>query len=291
MSITNHPTAKTAETIDDALRRATAALMGCSGSPRLDAQLILAHVLEKTREYLIAHGRDPLTDMQAHIFDKLLTLRRRGMPLPYILGRRAFFERSFLVTSHVLIPRPETEHIVEATLEWAASPQAAGRGRLRIVDVGTGSGNIAVSVAARLPDAQIVAADVSAAALLIARQNGADLSNIDYVQSDLLAALRGPFDVICANLPYIATGDIDLLEVAKFEPHVALDGGRDGLNLIRRLLDQSPTRLRRPGMILLEMATDQGEAVLAQARDLFPGAALDIVKDYAHLERVARIRW
>src|SRR5512141_1845529 len=121
--------------------------MGLSNSPRLDAQLILGHVLDKPREYLIAHSEQTLSDRDVQTFDKLLTLRTKGMPVAYILGRRAFFDRSFLVTPHVLIPRPETEHIVEAALEWA---HAAGRDALRIVDVGTGSGAIAVTVAAHV---------------------------------------------------------------------------------------------------------------------------------------------
>jgi len=271
-------------TVGDTLQQAIRAMMGLSGSPRLDAQLILGHVLDKPREYLIAHPEYVLTDVEQHTFDKLLTLRTKGMPVAYILGSRPFFDRTFILTPHVLIPRPETEHIVEATLEWAK-----GRGPLRIIDVGTGSGAIAVTVAAHLPDAQVIAADVSHSALMVARENGADLTNIRYVQADLLLPFRGPLDVVCANLPYIATGGINMLEVAKFEPHVALDGGFDGMNLIRRMLDQAPGRLATPGLILIEIATDQNEAVIALSQAAFPQAAVSIIKDYAGLDRVVRV--
>jgi release factor glutamine methyltransferase len=273
-----------AATIEAALKRATAALMGVSGSPRLDAQLILAHVIDKPREYLIAHSEQTLSDLELHTFDKLLTLRARGMPIAYILGHRPFFDRSFRVTPHVLVPRPETEHLVEAALKWTK-----GRGAIRAVDVGTGSGAIAVSLAAHLPKARVIATDISHAALLIARENAADLANLSYVQADLLAPLRGPLDVICANLPYIATGEMQVLEVAHFEPHVALDGGADGLDLIRRLLAQAPTRLASPGLLLLEIGADQGTAVEALAKAAFPRASVSILKDYARLDRVVRV--
>jgi release factor glutamine methyltransferase len=186
------------ETIGETLRRATAALMGRAGSPRLDAQLILAHVLDRPREYLIAHDDQLLSDLQHRTFDMLLTLRTKGMPIGYILGQRPFYDRVFKVTPHVLIPRPETEHIVEDALEWAK-----GRGVKYAVDIGTGSGAIAVTLAAHLPDSQVIAADVSHAALVVARENATDLTNIHFVQGDLLTPLRGPFAIIAANLPYI----------------------------------------------------------------------------------------
>lgn len=277
-------------TIAEALRRAIATLMGASGSPRLDAELILAHVLGQRREALIAHGEQPLTAPQQGVYDKLIRLRHEGMPVPYILGRRGFFDRDFLVTSHVLIPRPETEHLVEAALAWAHAHLPAIVPRpLRLVDVGTGSGVIALSLAARLPLAQVVATDVSAAALLIARENGAGLANVTYVQADLLAGVTTRFDLICANLPYIATSDLSVLDVAKFEPHVALDGGADGLMLIRRLLGQAPSRLASPGLLLLEIGADQGDAAVELARRAFPDGAVSVLKDYGGLDRVVRI--
>ncbi|MBX3063394.1 MAG: peptide chain release factor N(5)-glutamine methyltransferase [Anaerolineae bacterium] len=271
--------------ISSVLKAAIATLMGSSGSPRLDTELILSHVLEKPREYLIAHGEVELTEQERSTFDKLIKLRKSGMPVPYILGRRGFFDRDFKVTSHVLIPRPETEHLVEAALEWAE-----GRANLRIVDVGTGSGVIALSLAARLLEARVLATDYSAAALLVARENGEGLRNVSYVQADLLAGIAGTFDIIAANLPYIAIEDLSVLDVAKFEPHVALNGGADGLVLIRRLLTQAPARLATPGLLLLEIGADQGEAAAQLARAAFPNAAVAVLKDYAGLDRVVRVQ-
>lgn len=276
-------------TIGEALRRATAALMGHSGSPRLDAQLILARVLDCPREYLIAHPEAALTSLNEQIFDKLLKLRIEGMPVAYILGQRMFYDRTFMVTPHVLIPRPETEHLVEAALEWVRGHFGPEGDGARIVDVGTGSGAIAVILAAHLPHARVIATDISAAALLVARVNGRDLTNLHFLQADLLAALRGPLDVICANMPYIASKDMSILEVARFEPAVALDGGSDGLALIKRLLEQAPKRLAEPGLLLLEIGADQGEAVRALAQAAFPVRRVVILKDYANLDRIIRL--
>ncbi len=271
-------------TIGETLKRATATLMGLSGSPRLDAQLLLGHVLGKPREYLIAHDEQPVSDLDMHTFDKLLTLRAKGMPIAYLLGSRPFYDRTFKVTPHVLVPRPETEHLVEEALAWGKD-----RHRLRIVDVGTGSGVIALTLAAHLPQAQVIATDVSHAALVVARENAEGLANVRFVQADLLAPLRGPFDIIVGNLPYIATGDIDLLEVAHFEPHVALDGGPDGLIIIRRMLQQAPSRLAKPGLLLLEIGAEQGAAVEALAKAAFPEASVSILKDLARHDRALRV--
>jgi release factor glutamine methyltransferase len=272
-------------TIDEALKAAVLKLAGHTGSPRLDAQLVLAHVLDCPREFLIAHGETPLSRLDASAFDKLITLRTRGMPIAYILGRRPFFDRQFRVTSHVLIPRPETENLVEAVLEWVKRCKA---GRARIVDVGTGSGAIAVSLAAHLPGSLVIATDISAQAALIAHENGADLPNLHVLQADLLAPLRGPFDVIAANMPYIASAELDILDVARFEPLVALDGGPDGLALIRRLLEHAPSKLATPGLLLLEIGADQGEAVRQLVAGAFPDAAVEVLKDYGRLDRVVR---
>jgi release factor glutamine methyltransferase len=259
--------------------------MGVTRTPRRDTESILAHTLTVPRESLIAHPERTLTDLESHTFDKLIALRARGMPIAYIIGQRAFFDRSFRVTSHVLIPRPETEILVAEAIAWAR-PQTAPR----LIDVGTGSGVIGLTLAAHIPHAHVIAADVSAAALRIAQENAANLTNVQLVQADLLAPFGGArFDLIAANLPYIATGELDVLDVARFEPHVALDGGGDGLHLIRRLLSDAPRLLANSGLILLEHGADQGEAVAALARNAFPAARVEIIKDDAQLDRVVRI--
>jgi len=279
-------------TVADALTDAIRRLMSVTRSPRMDAQLILAHTLSVPRETLIAHSERALSPLEATTFDKLLTLRAHGMPIAYIFGQRAFMDRSFRVTSHVLIPRPETEQLVTLAVDWAH-----GLSVPRVIDVGTGSGVIALSIAAKLPHARVVATDVSAAALIVAQDNYRDVQdqpdapqNVTFVQSDLLAAFgTGTFDLIAANLPYIATGELDILEVAHFEPHVALDGGSDGLVLIRRLLIDAPRVLTSPGLLLLEHGADQGAAVLALAQSAFPNGQAALLKDDAGLDRVVRV--
>src|SRR5258707_4869871 len=133
-------------TIGQTVQRAITQLQGATGTPRQDAQTILAHVIGTHREHIIAYTEDLLDDLQVHTFDKLLALRIHGMPLAYIIGRRAFYDRDFIVNPQVLIPRPETEHVVEEAIDWAK-----GRGALRVIDVGTGSGAIALTIAAKLP--------------------------------------------------------------------------------------------------------------------------------------------
>lgn len=279
-----------ARTIAAALTAATGILMGRSSAPRLDAQLILAHLLNVRREHLIAHDEAPLNAEQAGTYAKLVGLRAHGMPIAYVLGRRTFFEREFMVTSHVLIPRPETELIVEKALAWVQAQGRQSDPLLRVVDIGTGSGAIALSLAARLPAARVLATDLSAAALQVAQYNGRDLRNVRFMQGDLLAGIGGQFDVICANLPYIATAELDVLEVAKFEPAIALDGGKDGLALIRRLLQQAPSRLAKPSILLLEIGADQGAAALAAAQAAFPhGARISLHQDHADLDRVVQV--
>jgi release factor glutamine methyltransferase len=279
-----------ARTIRAALEAATAHLMGHSGTPRLDAQLILAHLLDRRREYVIAHDDLPLSIDQVAAYAKLIALRANGMPIAYILGRRAFFDRELVVNAHVLIPRPETELIVERALAWIEAQGRQADPTLRIVDVGTGSGAIAVALAGRLPVARVLATDISASALQVAQRNGRDLPNLRYMQCDLLSGIGGQFDVICANLPYIATAELDVLEVAKFEPAVALDGGSDGLVLIRRLLAQAPSRMASPAILLLEIGADQGAAARAAAEEAFGGTAqISVHQDQAGLDRVLQV--
>ncbi len=281
--MTNNPDALP-QTIGEASRWATGALMGVSGMPRLDATLLLAHVLNITREVVLGYPERALTSVQARTFAGMIQLRQKGMPVAYLLGSRPFYDRVFRVSPHVLIPRPETELVVEEALRWAR-----GREYLRVIDVGTGSGVIGVTLAAKLPEAQVIATDVSHAALTIAQANGEGLNNIAFIQADLLAPFTGQFDIIASNLPYIASAEMNILEVAKFEPNVALDGGADGLDLIRKLLEQAPARLRRPGLMLLEHGADQGKAVTDLAKAAFPNDDIQLLQDDAGLDRVVRI--
>jgi release factor glutamine methyltransferase len=267
----------------------------------LDAQVLLAHVLGTDRAALLAHPERILTPAQAAAYRALVERGAAGVPLPYLTGHQAFYDLDLIVTSEVLIPRPETEHLIETALAWAhkrsLTPQSSphrGVG-LRIVDVGTGSGAIAVTLAKHLPGARVCAIDLSAAALEVARQNAAryDLEQrIEWKVGDLLTPLveeGQQVDLIAANLPYIVHKDLASLAVARHEPHLALDGGPDGLDLIRRLLVQAPRVLAEEGLLLLEIGAGQGEQVCDLARAALPGAQARILFDYAGLDRVVSI--
>ncbi len=279
-------------TIGAALRAAEAALSAVSDSARLDARLLLEHVLRLDRAALVAHPERPLPP-EAHA--RLMALVDRavqGEPIPYLTGRRAFFRHEFAVSPDVLIPRPETEHLVEAALVWAEARSPGGVG-LTLVDVGTGSGAIAVSLAAALSAAAVYALDISPAALAVARRNAqaARIDTIRFAQSDLLAALPAGVrpDLIAANLPYIPSMELAGLDVVKYEPALALDGGPDGLDLIRALVAQAAPRLATPGCLLLEIGAGQGAAVAALCRQAFPGGRVRVIDDYAGHDRVVEV--
>jgi release factor glutamine methyltransferase len=279
------------DTIAEAFAWARAMLAAVSETASLDAQLLLTQFLGIDRAALIAYPERPLTPEQSATYRDLVQRRAAGIPLPYLIGRRAFYDLDLIVTPEVLIPRPETEHLVEAALAWAR-----GRRGLWVVDVGTGSGAIAVALAKHLPDAHVWALDISAAALDVARQNAARygmLERIEFVSGDLLAPLlsRGQqADLIAANLPYISSDELDTLAVTRHEPRLALDGGPDGLDLIRRLLDQAPGVLGAGGLLLLEIGAGQGEQVRALAEAAFLGAQVQITPDYAGHERVVSVK-
>jgi release factor glutamine methyltransferase len=220
----------------------------------------------------------------------MIRRRARHEPVAYIVGRRAFFDLELKVSPAVLIPRPETEHLVEEALRWVAShPEIA-----QVADVGTGSGALAICLAGRLPRARVWAVDVSPEALQVAAENVGRYSlgkRITLVCSDLLSQIKGPFDLIVANLPYVPHDEIETLmpDVAQFEPHLALGGGPDGLNLLRRLAAQLPTRLTRPGLALLEMDPRQAETVQALVQAQLPDARCSVLSDYAGLARLVRV--
>ncbi len=275
-------------TIRDALRWGKERLQVVSESGSLDAQVLLGSVLQKERAYLLAYAEILLTDEQRARYDALIERAAAGEPLPYILGHRAFYDRDLLVSSAVLIPRPETEILLEAALDFARSQTGC-----KVVDVGTGSGAIAVTVAANCPDAVVYAVDISPAALAVARQNAsANEASVTFFEGDLLTPLlQGGLkvDLLLANLPYIATDELADLAVSRYEPILALDGGADGLDLVRRLLQQAPEVCNPGACLLLEIGADQGAAALQLAQHTFPDAKTQILKDYAGLDRIVRI--
>jgi release factor glutamine methyltransferase len=276
--------------IRDALAQAKARIGAASDSASLDAQVLLCEVLGVERAYLLAHPEAELTDDSLTRFEALVGRAAQGEPLPYILGRRAFYDRELIVTPDVLIPRPETELLLEQALAAAQQLDAPV-----VADIGTGSGALAVTFAARIPAARVYAVDVSPAALAVARRNAEAqgvAERVEFLQGDLLSPLieRGILpDIVMANLPYIAADEVPTLAVSRYEPHLALDGGPDGLVLIRRLFDQL-RGYRRPGMlVLLEIGAGQGVAVL-EAAAVLPLASAAVHDDYAGLDRIVALR-
>lgn len=263
-------------------------LSNISETADLDAQVLLAHILDKPRAWLAAHPEAHLTPPQLASVEEAASRLEAGQPLPYVLGRWPFYNLEFEVTPQVLIPRPETELLVERALKWLQAHPA----RRAVADVGTGSGCIAVTLATHLPDARVLATDISGAALEVARRNGSRhkvAERIEFVRCDLLPNKKFRFDLICANLPYIPTATLHNLPVYGREPALALDGGADGLDMIRRLLDLAPARLSPGGMMLMEIEASQGLSVLSLACDRFANARINLSKDLAGRDRLLQI--
>lgn len=249
------------------------------GVSRRDAETLLLHVLERDRAWLLAHPEALLSADQQTRIAALLGRRAQEEPLQYLTGRQEFFGLDLRVTPEVLIPRPETEHLVEAVLTWAKEGSGRQPVPLRLLDVGTGSGAIALALATHLPHAEIVAVDLSPHALAVAQANAARLGlgleeRLRFVTSDLLEALAPDlvdglrFDAVVANPPYIPLVDAAELasEVRDFEPHDALFAGPDGLAIYRRLIPQASAALRAGGLLAMELGYGQREAIEALFR-------------------------
>lgn len=275
-----------------------------SDTARLDAELLLAHALDVDRTGVIANWSAPVGESAATRFRELLERRAAGEPVAYIRGVKEFRGLAFGVDERALIPRPETEKLVElAELEIVrrliAAPRPAGTPKLRVIDVGTGSGAIAVTLAVllnrrrMLDEVALTAADVSDDALQLAKENAVGHAIADRLQfevADLLPA-DARWDVVLANLPYVPTDAIpNLPRAASFEPTRALDGGVDGLRVIARLLDQLPGAVDHGGAALLEIGGDQEHAFRDLAAARLRGWELQIERDLGGLPRVAILR-
>jgi release factor glutamine methyltransferase len=263
-------------------------LTQASVTPDLDARLLLEHVLEVNHSFLIAHSDEILTDAQAQQYRQLIYQAKQKEPIPYLTGKAAFYGLDFQVSPAILIPRPETEQLVEFALTWAKSKE-----RLQIVDVGTGSGCIAVSLSLNLPQAMVSAVDISAEALVVARKNAAlhVPDRVHFYEGNLLEPILFHVDLIVANLPYVASHEWTLVDdgVKWYEPMVALEGGSDGLDIISEMLQQSTSRLRSGGAIFMEIGWQQGQAVERLARLHFPNADVVLTADYAGRDRIVSI--
>ncbi len=272
---------------DSLLREGTRRLARVSESARLDCELLLAHALGLDRTALYARPAQELPSGEVERFETLLAERMRGRPLAQIVGRKEFHSLEFEITDEVLVPRPETELLVEVVREGV---RAKG-GNPRILDLGTGSGAVAVALARTLPESQVVASDVSRAALAVARRNAARLApgQVRFVQGSWYGPLDGRrFDAIACNPPYVESllcGEPPLC----FEPRQALDGGPDGVRQLRLAIAGAPAHLNRGGMLAAEHGADQG----APVRSLMCSAGLEAAithRDLAGRERVTAAR-
>lgn len=275
--------------IEQATRQLAAA---GSSSPRLDAQLLLGHVTGWSRSTVLAHPELVVEPAQAQAFGALVARRAACEPMAYLLGEREFYGRSFRVDRRALIPRPETELLVQIGIDGVGRWRAAGVDPV-VVDVGTGSGAVAVTVAAET-GARVVASDVSWEALVLAGEN-ADLHgaarHVVRIQCDLLAGVRGPLHVVLANLPYVPTGQRLPRDVGDYEPSVALYGGPAGTELIERLLQEAGPLLAPGGEIALEL-DERGQAQRAEglARAVYPSAETQVRLDAGGYERALWLR-
>jgi release factor glutamine methyltransferase len=268
-------------TIRDEIARGAARLREAGvADERLTASLLLARALGVDRVHLVAHPERELTAREAVAYARALERRAAREPFQHITGVQEFYGLAFEVTPEVLIPRPETELLVETA-------ERLWRGGGRVLDVGTGSGCLAVTLALRLPGATVTATDLSAAALAVARRNAVRHgARVDFARADLTAALSGPFELLVSNPPYIPDADVEALEpeVRDHEPRLALAGGTDGLDAYRRLFADAPRVLAPDGRLVCELGIGQAAALGALAR----ASGLEVVEVLADLQGIPR---
>ncbi|HEX6385491.1 MAG TPA: peptide chain release factor N(5)-glutamine methyltransferase [Anaerolineae bacterium] len=282
-------------TVQEALAFGHSQLRHTSPTPALDARLLLQYLLGVDHSFLVAHDDEPLTIDQEQQYQALISRARQKEPIPYITGTAPFYGLDFLVTPAVLIPRPETEQMVDAALVWARERLSSQPDTpLRLVDVGTGSGCIAIILARNLPQARVDAVDVSADALAIARQNAQRYapSRVHFHLGHLLTPVDHQPDLITANLPYIGNEEWTTLDdgVKLYEPVLALRGGPGGLEVIEELLKQATLSLSAGGAIFLEVGWQQGPAARQLAQSYFPEAQVGVIPDYAGRDRIIALR-
>jgi release factor glutamine methyltransferase len=280
-------------TLDEAIAEGSAALGNDAESARRDARLLLGNVCARTAAWMMANGDAVLADDDVARFYAAISRRAAGEPVAYILGQVGFYGRTFTITPDVLIPRPETEQLVTLALEALEKVERP----LRLCDVGTGSGAIAITLAAERPDARVVATDLSPAALTLAAKNAKALgveTRIEFRLQEGLCEARtdGRFGAIVANLPYVRTADLaQSPDPTSFEPRLARDGGRDGLAAYRTLLRGVSRVLHRDGWLVLEAGPDTVEDLKMLALEALDGNAdARVVRDYAGLPRIVEVR-
>lgn len=276
-----------------------------SESPRLDVELLLGHAIGADRTVVLAHSDAPVSDDGADRFEAGLARRERGEPVAYIRGFKEFYGLAFSTDPRALIPRPETERLVELAEQdvmrrLISAPRSAAARPIRVTDIGAGCGTIAVALAVSLrrrrivDEIEILGFDSSVDALDLARENAVGHSvgdRVRFVEADLLPpVVVEPFDLVLANLPYVRSDALPGLPIAaSFEPAAALDGGPDGLAVIRRLLERLPEALAPGGVALIEIGADQAEIVVAAVATILPGWRATVEPDLAGAPRVARV--
>lgn len=261
-------------------------------SARFEAELLMAHALGTSRTMLLARLSEAISSEDAAKFAAMVARRAKREPLAYIRGHQEFYRLDFVVDRRVLIPRPETEMLVELALKALKSVPHI---EPVVADVGTGSGAIALAIAHNAPHARIIATDLSPDALAVARLNGKRLNlqdRVEFRQSDLLDGITMPIDILVANLPYIPLERLPQLprEIRDHEPRVATIAGLDGLSLIRRLLKQVASHLERRGVVLLEISEEQGDAAVELAQVILPRSKVQLHQDLEGLDRVVEIK-
>jgi release factor glutamine methyltransferase len=275
------------ETLNSAIQRLSESHVP---SPRLNAELLLMFTLRCDRAYLYGHPERELTQEEQTRYGEALQQRSSGTPAQYITGHQEFWGIDLIVSPAVLIPRPETEHVIESVLDRSREVRASSRGELKIVDVGTGSGCIAIALAKELPQAEIHATEISPAALEIARANAARhqlQSRIRFRQTDLLEGMQaGAFDFVVSNPPYVGEAEEDQvqLEVRKFEPRQAVFAGHTGMEVIERLIPQAREVLKPGGWLVIEISGTIAERV---QKALAGWAHVKIANDLQGIARVA----
>ena len=278
-----------AEAIHNASNRLSAAGIA---NARLDAEVLLAHIIKKDRVWLITHRDEVLDDEQQRAFAEVIRRRTGREPLQHIMGSQEFWGLEFMVTPDVLIPRPETEHIIEAALAIVQDRNSP----VRIIDLCTGSGCIAVSLAKELAAARIIATDASEKALAVARENSRRhgvAERIRFLQGDLFGPLeeldlRGQVDILVSNPPYVLAGNLSTLqpEVRDYEPQMALIAGPEGTEIAIRIIRTAPEYLKQNGALIMEMGMGQSEALMRAVAATSAYAGPDILKDLAGINRV-----
>lgn len=281
--------------LKDILELTSARLSPLSDTPQLDAQVLVASVMREPRTWILAHTSSIPDIEQTNQLNTLIHQIELGEPLPYVIGRWEFFGLEFDLTPEVLIPRPETELLVERAITWLQGAP----GRHNVVDIGTGSGCIAITLTKHLPQIHILATDISLSALKVARRNAIKFNvahQIDFVQCDLIPHHHWSlptdrhFELIVANLPYIPREQLHGLPIYGREPTIALDGGVDGLDSFRKLFKTIPEWMASGGRILLEIEASRGLAVLSLAYDAFTGASINLHQDLTGRDRLLDIQ-